>query len=674
MTATERITFTKLTQKQAAAAAARHEMLYAGRMGGARAVFAFCDLSGLDLAGRNLADADFTGAILEECNFAGARLESASFFSADLRRANLAGASLRRADLRGALLRGANLIGADLYEADMREGTIAEKDRYGNLRILQHDVGPTELPSALLTSANLERARMTGVFAVQADFTDAMMRGCRLARANLRQAKLNGANLENADLSGCDLKGAELHGAILIGACMTRAVLDGVDLSTALTEAPCGREMASLPVPIEDMLDAHSRWVETDGRDGQPVDLSGMDLRKLKSLAHRALTALIAPGATLYGLNLEGALLQGSNLQGCDLRRRAPCGRRSAGRQSVRRQAQQCRSARCETRAAADLRFTPAAGTSRGRAGALRRFPRRRFEAREAVRSGPRLCQSERRRSERCRSAQRHPHRRQAAGDPDRKSRRPDAEEHRIKPPSVAHFVRATFPHKWGEDKKSSEPFSSFPPLVGGRWRASARRKGARHERFALNGFRAKIASIMRFILVALVLLSASTAQAAPAALDALFGKLAKAPSAEAAKPIEQEILTAFLQSGSASVDLLMTRTAALLEAKDSDNAAKVLDAVTNIAPGYAEGWHQLGKLEAGAGHDEAAMVALQKTVTLNPRQFAAQMELGDLLAEYGAKPAALASYKKALALDPHLEGLEHRVQQLSREVEGEKI
>ena len=79
MTATQRITFTKLTQKQAAAAAARHEMLYAGRMGGARAVFAFCDLSGLDLAGRNLADADFTGAILEECNFASARLEFREF-------------------------------------------------------------------------------------------------------------------------------------------------------------------------------------------------------------------------------------------------------------------------------------------------------------------------------------------------------------------------------------------------------------------------------------------------------------------------------------------------------------------------------------------------------------------------------------------------------------------
>ncbi|HEX7655846.1 MAG TPA: pentapeptide repeat-containing protein, partial [Sphingomonas sp.] len=162
MSAVRRISFSKLSQKDASAAIARHEMLFAGRMGGARAVFAFCDLSGLDLSGRNLSDADFTGALMEETNLQGARLDSASFFGADLRRANLAGATMRRSDMRGASLRGANLIGADLYEADLREGTIAEKDRFGNLRVMQHDVGPSELPDALMSSANLERAKLSG--------------------------------------------------------------------------------------------------------------------------------------------------------------------------------------------------------------------------------------------------------------------------------------------------------------------------------------------------------------------------------------------------------------------------------------------------------------------------------------------------------------------------------
>src|SRR5689334_25083416 len=99
MTKARHTGFARLSQKDVSAAAARHEMLYSGRLGGARAVFAFCDLSGLDLAGRNLADADFTGAIVEEANFEGSKLDSASFFGADLRRTNLSGCSMRRVDL-----------------------------------------------------------------------------------------------------------------------------------------------------------------------------------------------------------------------------------------------------------------------------------------------------------------------------------------------------------------------------------------------------------------------------------------------------------------------------------------------------------------------------------------------------------------------------------------------
>jgi len=90
----QRTGFAKLSQRDLAAAIARHEMLYTGRMGGARAVFAFCDLSGLDLSGHNLADADFTGAILEEANLSGAKLDSTSFYGADLRRVAAPGATV----------------------------------------------------------------------------------------------------------------------------------------------------------------------------------------------------------------------------------------------------------------------------------------------------------------------------------------------------------------------------------------------------------------------------------------------------------------------------------------------------------------------------------------------------------------------------------------------------
>jgi Flp pilus assembly protein TadD len=156
--------------------------------------------------------------------------------------------------------------------------------------------------------------------------------------------------------------------------------------------------------------------------------------------------------------------------------------------------------------------------------------------------------------------------------------------------------------------------------------------------------------------------------------LQVLFGQLAKAGSPDEARPIEEKILTLFLESGSASVDLLMTRAAAALADGDADTARKILDMVTQIAPDYAEGWHQKGRLQAVAGDDEGAIISLQKAVTLNPRQFAALAELGAILSEYGDKRDALTILRKAMVLDHNFAGLDREVQKLSRDVEGERI
>lgn len=117
-----------------------------------------------------------------------------------------------------------------------------------------------------------------------------------------------------------------------------------------------------------------------------------------------------------------------------------------------------------------------------------------------------------------------------------------------------------------------------------------------------------------------------------------------------------------------------MARAASAAQGGDKDTAKKLFYSVTDIAPDFAEGWHQRGELQAVMGDDEGAMVALQKTVALNPREFTALTELAGLLAEYGDKKGALAMYRKALALDPQMDGLERRVRQLSRDVEGEPI
>ncbi|HTQ14462.1 MAG TPA: hypothetical protein VMH86_11360 [Rhizomicrobium sp.] len=156
--------------------------------------------------------------------------------------------------------------------------------------------------------------------------------------------------------------------------------------------------------------------------------------------------------------------------------------------------------------------------------------------------------------------------------------------------------------------------------------------------------------------------------------LEQLFAELKAAPTTEDAKPIEDELLAQFEQSGSATVDLLMTRAQAALAAGDRKMARQLIDSITDIAPDFAEAWHRRAVLQQDSGDDEGAMISLQRTVKLNPREFLAYSELGGMLEDYGDKKAALAAYQKALALDPQIEGVAKHVEELSREVEGEKI
>src|SRR5665213_2008023 len=310
--------YRRLTQDEADAICAKHDRLWTARPGGARAVFSWMDLSGLNFRGRNLSDADFTGAILAGCKFANARLDHTVFFAADMQEADLSECSLRRADLRGACLRGADLTGADLFEADLREGSIAAVDRGRGLRLLEHTSRVSEAQGATLVGANLERSKLSGVIAVRADFTDAILKDAKLVRANLKQCSMSGVNLAGADLSGADLSGADLRDAVLVGATIYACNTTDARMDGALTDQPSGRDISELP--YAEMVAAHAQWCETQGAEGSPSSFDGADLRALKSIKGYNLTALSAKGAVFYGLDMEGVQLQGAHLEGADLR------------------------------------------------------------------------------------------------------------------------------------------------------------------------------------------------------------------------------------------------------------------------------------------------------------------------------------------------------------------
>ncbi len=71
-------------------------------------------------------------------------------------------------------------------------------------------------------------------------------------------------------------------------------------------EEPQEQVPEHVPIPpekLQEILEAHRKWVESEGKEGERADLFGADLSR----------------ADLRGANLEGADLRGAKLQGAYL-------------------------------------------------------------------------------------------------------------------------------------------------------------------------------------------------------------------------------------------------------------------------------------------------------------------------------------------------------------------
>ena len=95
---------------------------------------------------------------------------------------------------------------------------------------------------------------------------------------------------------------------------------------------------------------------------------------------------------------------------------------------------------------------------------------------------------------------------------------------------------------------------------------------------------------------------------------------------------------------------------------------------LTQIAPSFAEAWHRRATLATQKDDYDDALTSLRQTLALQPKNFAALAELGSILEEYNDKPHALEAYRKAKALDPFIDGMDDRIRDLTKTVEGQGI
>jgi uncharacterized protein YjbI with pentapeptide repeats len=224
------------------------------------------------------------------------------------------------ADLRGCFFAGAIMLGANLFEADLRPGAHVERDKTGELRSLLPQERPGAASVAGFVGADLTDASLTGVVAVKTDFSEAVMRGCKLVRAHVRGANFAGSNLQGADFAQADTRDACFRGAVIAGANFEYTDLAGADLQGALSDKPNGRLLDELPAGLDELLHLHRQFVASCGAAGAALDLSGFDLRGAGSLAGTCLTMLTANQAVFYGLDLSHCELQAAACAGADFR------------------------------------------------------------------------------------------------------------------------------------------------------------------------------------------------------------------------------------------------------------------------------------------------------------------------------------------------------------------
>ena len=154
-----------------------------------------------------------------------------------------------------------------------------------------------------------------------------------------------------------------------------------------------------------------------------------------------------------------------------------------------------------------------------------------------------------------------------------------------------------------------------------------------------------------------------------PKVLGQLYEQLSKAKDAEAAAPIEQAIENLWLTTGSATVDLLMSRAARFTKESDLDLALQIIDATVDLAPEEAEAWYLRAKVHYRQGQYALAVADLKRALDRDPKHYLALEDLGLVLDTLGTKKEALEAYRKALEINPFLGDAHQAVEFLSREV-----
>lgn len=164
------------------------------------------------------------------------------------------------------------------------------------------------------------------------------------------------------------------------------------------------------------------------------------------------------------------------------------------------------------------------------------------------------------------------------------------------------------------------------------------------------------------------------TAEARAKALGNLYAHLSTAADAGEATAVAAAVEALWLQSGSDTVGLLLTRATQAMAEKRSDLARELFDAVVELAPDFAEGFARRAFFHYTENDTARALGDLRRALALEPNHYRALDGLATIMADLGEKRAALNALRQLELVHPYWPGLADSLREMERAVEGQGI
>ncbi|WP_375608172.1 MULTISPECIES: tetratricopeptide repeat protein [unclassified Bartonella] len=131
------------------------------------------------------------------------------------------------------------------------------------------------------------------------------------------------------------------------------------------------------------------------------------------------------------------------------------------------------------------------------------------------------------------------------------------------------------------------------------------------------------------------------------------------------AKKISQQLQHLWSQSGSETIDLLMSWAENALNNDDYGLALDYIDNVLALLPTYAEAWTRRAWIHIQLNDFKLALLDLNHALELEPRNYSAFFELGVTMEATERPKLALKAYETALDYYPQMRRIQKRVQAL---------